>query len=136
MRNETDADDAEVSDCMRSLGSLPGNTPLPDPDVLWLRARIAARQEAVAKALWRSIVRRVLFYGLVCAGAAWLMLDSALWQGAGLVAWDEAYARLSADPVLTAAISSAVALGTAFLIAASVFGRSLVARRLRYLGLL
>ena len=136
MRVETNTGEAEVASWMRSVGTLATTTPLPDPDVLWLRAQIAARQEAAARALWMSTLRQVLRYGAVCAGAAWLMLDSVARQESALAIWEELRAALPADPVQNVAISSVVALATALVVGGLILGRSLVSRRLRDLGLL
>jgi len=46
MANEAGPDDAMVSSCIRSLGSLPNAPALPDPDRLWVLARISAREQA------------------------------------------------------------------------------------------
>jgi hypothetical protein len=89
---------------------------LPDPDVLWLRGQLEARQDAAARALWLSTLRVVLRCAGVLAGAAWLV-------------WDWAASA-------PAAISSAAALAIAVGAAALVLGRSFVAERLRYFGLL
>lgn len=75
MKNETEI--SEVAQRIRSLASLPNARDLPDPDWIWVRARISAREEAAA-----------------------------------------------------------AALGTAFLTGGLMLGRLLVARQLRYLGLL
>jgi hypothetical protein len=120
--------EAEVSELLRSLGTLPRAPALPDPGVLFLRAQIAARQEAAAQALWMATLRRVVRYGLVCAGAAWLLLDAA-------TGWDGAVAALYANPV-NAALAALLALGAALVGAAWVVKPSSVARPLRLLGLL
>lgn len=119
-------DEAELSELLRSFGTLPRAPALPDPEVLFLRARIAASQEAAARALWLATMGRTLRAGLVCAGAAWLFLD-------GAAGWGEAIAAVSANAV-NAALS--LSLGAALVGAAWVVKPSLVARQLRLWGLL
>jgi hypothetical protein len=98
--------------------------------VLFLRAQIAARQEAAARALWLATLRRVLRYALVGAGAAWLFLDETT---AGQLGFPTA--ALYADPG-NAALAALLSLGAALVGAACAVKPSLVARPLRLLGLL
>lgn len=135
MRNETGMDSSEAVE-IRSLGSLPSMPALPDPDRLWVLAQIAAGEEAAARALRRAALRRTLRYGLPTAAALWLFLDVLETEGSGLDAWVQTIASLSADPVVNVAISALAALAAALLTGGLILGRSLVARPLRYFGLL
>jgi hypothetical protein len=131
MPNETSPYEAEVAAGIRSLGAQPHAAALPDPDWIWVRARIAAREEAEARALRASTLRRTLLYGIPSALAVWLLLDWAQANGVGPDAW----ARADASPVYVA-IWALAALAGAVLTGALVFGWPRVASRLRYLGLL
>jgi hypothetical protein len=127
---------SEVSDSIRGLGPLPSMRALPDPDWLWVRAQIEARQDAAARALRKWTLRQTLRYGLLCAGAAWLLLDWMQTEGLGFDVLVRTLASPFADTVLNVAIPALAALGTAFITAVLVLARPLLARRLRYLGLL
>jgi hypothetical protein len=118
----------EVANLIGGLGSVPEGAPLPDPDVLWIRAQIEARQDAALKALRMSTLRRMLRNGGVAAAAAWLLVDAVEAEGPRF----DALAGALTDPVFNAALSAALALG----IAALLLGRSLITARLRDLGLL
>lgn len=124
-----------VSERMQRLASEPDAPALPDPDWLWLRARIAARESSAETALRRSTLRGIAGCGLLAAGA-WLWLDGIGTPGSGLEAWDRTFASVFADPVVAVGISMLAALGIAALTLGLVLGRTLVAARLRYLGLL
>lgn len=136
MANEIDPQEAELAQRLRSLATLASVASLPDPDVLWLRAQLAARQAAAARALWRSALRTTLRYGLVGAAAAWLFAAGLTTAAAGSAAWQATLAALFDNPVRAAVISAAAALGAPLLIGGLVFGRAFVAQRLRYFGLL
>ena len=136
MSTETDPQEAEQARRLRSLGTLPSATALPDPDVLWLRAQLAAGQEAAARALWGSALRRALRYGFVCAAGAWLFSSVLTTEAVGAAAWQVTVAALFEDPVRAVVTSAAAALGILAVVGGLVFGRVLVAQRLRYLGLL
>lgn len=126
MPNEISHEDRAVGEQVRSLGSLPHAPALPDPDLLWMRAQILAREEAALIALRNATLARTLRYGLVATGGAWLLAE-----GAGLDAWLQA--ALSTASVTTATLA---AFGAAVLLSGLVLGRSFVAQRLRDLGLL
>lgn len=127
---------SEVSECIRSLGSLPNESALPNPDLLWVRAQISARENAAAAALRRWMLGQLLRYGLLCAGAAWFLLDSMKAEGPVFDVSVQAIASPFVDPVVNVVISGLAALAIALVTAGLVAGRPLVARRLRYLGLL
>jgi hypothetical protein len=131
MPNETGQYEAEVAAWIRSLGPKPRAAALPDPDWIWLRARIAAREEAEARALRASTLRRTLLYGIPTALVVWLLLDWAQAIGLGPDAWARADVSL-----VYVAISALAALAGAVVTGALVFGTPRVASRLRYLGLL
>jgi hypothetical protein len=126
MPNEIAHEDRAVEAQVRSLGRLPRAPELPDPDLLWMRAEILAREEAVLRALRDATLLGTLRYGLVAAGGAWLLVERA-----GIGAWLQA--MLSAASVTTATLA---ALGAALLLSGLLFGRSFVAQQLRGLGLL
>ena len=50
-------------------------TPLPDPSVMWIRARIAAGEREASRAVWLSAFRKTLLYGSLSAAGTWLALD-------------------------------------------------------------
>jgi hypothetical protein len=125
-----------VSEWMETLASQPDAPALPDADWLWLRAQIAARESSAESALRRSTLRRIAACALLGAGVAWVWLDGPSTRGSGLEAWDLAIASLSAEPFVTVAISALAALGIAALTAGLALGRTHVATRLRYFGLL
>ncbi|MEJ1966693.1 MAG: hypothetical protein WDO56_36190 [Gammaproteobacteria bacterium] len=127
---------SEVSDCIRNLGDLPNARALPDPDWLWVRARISARQDAAAKSLRMWALRQTLRYGLLSAGAVWLFLDWMKTEGPRLDRWIQTIALPFVDPLANVAILALAVLGIAFVTAALILGRPHMARRLRYLGLL
>jgi len=58
--------------------------PLPDPDVMWIQASIAAREREAIRSVWFSAIRYTVIYGSLCAGGTWLVLD---WLKANLVAF-------------------------------------------------
>jgi hypothetical protein len=126
----------EVPELIRSLGSHPTMPPLPDPDRLWVLAQIAAGEEAAAKALRMAMLRRALRYGLPSAGALWLLFAVLEAEYLSLDAWLQTIASWSADPIANVALSALAAVAVTLLTGALVFGRSLVARPLRYFGLL
>ncbi len=125
MSNDMSHENPAVEQQVRSLGSLPHAPAPPDPDLLWMRAQILAREDAALKALRNATLARALRYGLVAAGGAWLLTE------AGLDAWLQ-------STLLMASITTATlaAFGAALLLSALVLGRSFVAQRLRDLGLL
>jgi hypothetical protein len=129
MPNEPDtheaAEIAAVSESLASLGALRNAPDLPDPDVLWVRAQIAAREEAAARALRRAMPR----YAALGAGAAWLLFAALKTVQPGLE-------QMVADPVVNVALSGLAALASALVTGGLVLGRSFVATRLRDLGLL
>lgn len=127
---------SEVSDCICSLGSLPDESPLPDPDLLWMRAAISAGENAAAAALRRWMLAQLLRYGLLCAGVAWFLLGSMNAEGPVFDASVQGFASPFVDPVGNAAISALAALATALVTAGLVVGGPIVAKRLRYVGLL
>jgi hypothetical protein len=126
MPNEMSHESRVVEEQVRSLGSLPHAPAPPDPDLLWMRAQILAREEAALTALRNATLARTLRYGLVAAGGAWLLAE-----GAGIDTWLQAM-------VSTASVTAAIlaAFGAAALLSGLVLGRSFVAERLRDLGLL
>jgi len=126
MPNENSREDRAIQQQVRSLGSLPHAPAPPDPDLLWMRAQILAREEAALRALRDATLARTLRYGAVAAGGAWLLTE-----GAGLDAWLQA--TVSTASVTTAALA---AFGAALLLSGLVLGRSFVVQRLRDLGLL
>ena len=63
----------QVSEWVSSLAIPLNKTPLPDPDLLWIRARISAREKAANRLLWTSTFRQTVQHGFVSAGAAWLV---------------------------------------------------------------
>jgi hypothetical protein len=67
---------------IRNAAVLHELTPLPDPDVLWIRASIAAREREAIRLVWRSAFRKSLLYGSLSAAGTWLALD---WMRANLV---------------------------------------------------
>ncbi len=125
MPNEMSHEDRAVDQQVRSLGSLAHAPALPDPDLLWMRAQILAREDAELRALRNATLARMLRYGLVAAGGAWLFTE------AGLDVWLQS--TLSMASITTATLA---AFGAALLLSALVLGRSFVAQRLRDLGLL
>ncbi len=136
MPNEADAQEAAevaaVSEWLKRSGSHADAPPLPDPDWLWARAQISAREEATARALRMMVLR----YGACSAGAAWLLFDALKTAQPGLEMWAAAVANLAADPLVNVAISALAASGSALAIAGLGLGRPFLARRLRDLGLL
>ena len=58
--------------------------PMPDPDVLWFRARIAVRERESSRAVWFSALRKTLLYGPLSAGATWFVLDFLRSEGIGV----------------------------------------------------
>jgi len=56
--------------------------PLPDPDILWIRAHFAAGEREASRVVWRSAIRRTLLYGSLGAAGTWLALD---WMKANLI---------------------------------------------------
>src|SRR5262245_65730357 len=126
MPNEISREDRVLAGQVRSLGVVPRAPELPDPDLLWMRAQILAREDAALRALRNATLRRTLSYGLVAAGGAWLLLERA-----GIDAWLQAV--VSTASVTTAALA---AFGAALFLIGLVFGRSFVAYHLRGLGLL
>jgi len=126
MPNEISQEDGAAEQHLRSLGSLPAAPALPDPDLLWMRAQILAREEATLKALRNATLARALRYGVVAAGSAWLFME-----GAGVDAWLQTTAPMASIKTATLA-----ALCAALLLSAAIVGRSFVAQRLRDLGLL
>ena len=72
---------------MRNLADVLDDTPLPDPDVLWIRARIAAREAAELQALRTSTRRQALRYGLPVASMAWFVLEGIRTAGINPEAW-------------------------------------------------
>lgn len=126
---------AEVSDQIHELGDLPNAPALPDPDRLWLLARISAREGDAVRALRMRALRRVLEYGLVSAGAAWWFL-SWLNEALGADVHRRHTASAFSDPVIGVVIAILAGLGAAFVVADIFVGRSLVAKRLRCFGLL
>ena len=125
MPNEMSHEDRAVEQQVRSLGSLAHAPAPPDPDLLWMRAQILAREDAALSALRNATLARMLRYGLVAAGGAWLFTE------AGLDVWLQS--TLSTASITTATLA---AFGAALLLSALVLGRSFVAQRLRDLGLL
>jgi hypothetical protein len=125
MPNEMSHEDRAVDQQVRSLGSLAYAPALPDPDLLWMRAQILAREDAELRALRNATLDRMLRYGLVAAGGAWLFTE------AGLDVWIQS--TLSMASITTATLA---AFGAALLLSALLLGRSFVAQRLRDLGLL
>lgn len=139
MPNETRSDEteiAEVSQWLRELGTLPDALALPDPDRLWLLSQIGAREQAAARALRAATFGRTLRYGFLSAGAVWLFIVSMSTEELDLDVWLRTFASMPADPIATAAVALLVAAGTASLTGWMVLGRSQIASRLRYLGLL
>jgi Flp pilus assembly protein TadB len=136
MPNEPDmheaAEVAAVSEWLASLASLRNAPALPDPDWLWARAQISAREEASARALRRSMLR----YIALSAGAACLLFAVLKTVQPGLEVWAVALAEMAADPVVNVAISALAASASALVTGGLVLGRSFVASRLRDLGLL
>jgi hypothetical protein len=69
MENENPAEIAEIAAQIRVLGTLPCAGALPDPDWLWVRARIAAREESAVNVMrmWmtRLIARQLTCFGLL-----------------------------------------------------------------------
>jgi hypothetical protein len=126
MPNKISQEDRAVAEQVRSLGSLPHAQPLPDPEVLWMRAQILAREETELAALRDATLARTLRYGVAAAGGAWLLAEAV-----GLAAWLQSTA--STASVATATLA---AFGAALLLGGLVLGRSFVAQRLRDLGLL
>jgi hypothetical protein len=125
MPNEMSHEDRAAEQQVRSLGSLAHAPALPDPDLLWMRAQILAREDAELRALRNATLARMLRYGLVAAGGAWLFTE------AGLDVWLQS--TLSMASITTATLA---AFGAALLLSALLLGRSFVAQRLRDLGLL
>ena len=126
---------AEVSDQIHKLGDLPNAPALPDPDRLWLLARIAAHQGHALRALRMRALHRVLEYGLLSAGAAWWFL-SWLNEELGVGVHRRPTASVLSDPVVSVMIAVLAALAAAFVVADNFVGRRLVAKRLRCFGLL
>jgi hypothetical protein len=134
MSNE-DMDIPGMSGWMRSLGSQSGMPALPDPDSLWMRAQISARHAAAARTLRLSTLRQGLHFAILGTGVVWLLLECLRGEGSVLNRLTRVMASISAEPVVSVAITALVALGIALLASALVLGRSTLARRLRYLGL-
>jgi hypothetical protein len=79
---------------------------------------------------------QILRYGFLCAGAAWLLFDSLLTDAPALDLSAWAIAPPFGDPIVDVAVAGLAALALAIATAGLVAGRSHVATRLRYLGLL
>ena len=69
---------------MRDLAQPLAEFPLPDPDLIWLRARILARAQEAERELWRTTYRKMLHYGLIAGGLAWLSMDVSKLEGVSL----------------------------------------------------
>ncbi len=126
---------SEVSEQIRTLGSLASAPTLPDPDLLWVRAQIAARQAAAARALRRRMRDQTLRYGLPAVGAAWLLLEQMKAAGVDPSAWIQTLASAAANPGASAAMVALAAFASGLVAAGLFIGRAVVARRLRSVGL-
>jgi hypothetical protein len=131
-----DREAPEVMGWIRSLGTQPDMPALPDPDRLWMRAQISARHAAAVRALRLATLRQALRYGILGASVVWLLLVCMEGEGGGLTGLTRAMASLPGEAIARVAISAIAALGIALLTGTLVLGRSLLARQLRYLGLL
>jgi hypothetical protein len=126
MRNEISYESRVVEEQVRSLGSLPHAPAPPEPELLWMRAQIFAREEAALRALRDATLARTLRYGFVAAGVAWLFAEGT-----------HIDTRLHVM-VSTASVTEAIlaAFAAAALLSGLVLGHSFVTQRLRDLGLL
>jgi hypothetical protein len=127
---------SEASGQIRNLGRLPNVPALPDPDRLWVLARISARQDDAVRALRTRTLHGILSFGLLSAGLAWVFMEWTGIEGLDLDHWAQTIGSQVPSPIANVAVSALGALGIAVAIAALNFGRPLIARRLRYVGLM
>ena len=114
-------DAARAEEWIQNAAALPQFALLPDPDVLWIRANVLFRERGASRALFWATLRRILLYGLVSAGAAWLVLDFLRSEGVGIEYW------LRASPKTFGLIP----LGMAILVAALVYIAPSLLQRIR-----
>ncbi len=133
---DTDAFEALASEHIRALGTLPGTPSLPDPDRIWMRAQMAARQEASATILRRRKTDQLLRVGALIVCAAWLLLEWMSTAGAAHGPQVPSNALPAADPVTLVVLVMLAALVTALVTGGLILGRPFIAARLRNFGLL
>ena len=97
MRNESHSPETELVSAMRDLAQPLAEFPLPDPDLIWLRARILARAQEAERELWRTTYRKMLHYGLIAGGLAWLSIDVSKLEGVSLDVQFPAVLKLLGD---------------------------------------
>ena len=61
--------------------------PLPDPDVLWMQAHMAAFERNANRLLWISTIRRTLVFGSLSAATAAIVLEAAKAAGIAVEQW-------------------------------------------------
>jgi hypothetical protein len=64
--------------------------PLPDPDLLWIRTSVAAREQEESRVLWLETFRRTLALSPLCAAMAALVLEAMKTAGIGEDRWLQA----------------------------------------------
>jgi hypothetical protein len=114
-------DAVRAAQWIQNAAALPQVTLLPDPDVVWIRANVLSREREASRALCLATLRRILLYGPVSAGTAWLVLDFLRSEGVGMEYW------LQASPKTF----GLVPLGTAILAAALVYIAPSLLQRIR-----
>jgi len=96
-----------------------GAFPLPDPDILWIQARIVARERDASRILWISTFRKTLVFGSLSAAAMAVVLHTATSAGIPVEQW----------PQILPGNFGVIPLGLAVLMAAVVYlGPSLLER--------
>jgi hypothetical protein len=61
--------------------------PLPDPDLLWIRARVAAREQEESRVLWLETFRKTLAISPLCAAAVALIFEAMKTAGIAADRW-------------------------------------------------
>lgn len=136
MARDTGTFEPLVAERIRELGSLENARALPDPNWIWARAQISAREEAAATALRRWTTGRLWRLGILVAGAAWLLVE---WIRAAAPSLDRQVQTVAlpfVDPIANVMMLLLAMLGAAFVIGGLILRVPLVTTRLRYFGLL
>lgn len=61
--------------------------PLPDPDLLWIRARLGTREQEESRTLWLATFRKTLAISPFCAAAVALILEAVRTTGVAGGRW-------------------------------------------------
>ena len=110
-----------TSEWIRSAAIEEAAFPLPDPDVLWIQARIAARELDANRTLWISTFRKTLVFGSLSAAATALVLEAAKSAGIAVEQWTQ----------LLAGNFGVIPLGASVLMAAMVYLGPALLQRVR-----